>query len=95
LSLGVHVFVSDRPRMRPAVVPIVRNASLRGIPPAPTPEIPHISSVVAWSPQRKALILENLDREMTDGYASPGLYWALASPLDSQPTKVRLRLPTP
>jgi hypothetical protein len=43
--------------------------------------------VVTWSPQRQTLLLEHLDEEITNGFASPGLYWGL--------TKVLLRPPTP
>ena len=96
MSLGLHVIVSDQPRMHSAVVPIVHNVHpLDGVPSPPSSGFPLISAVPAWSPQRKALILEHLDAEMSNGYASPELYWALAPPSAPQPTKVRLRPPTP
>jgi hypothetical protein len=96
LSLGVHVLVTDRPKLRTAVVPIVRNTPLPdNTPPAPPPSIPLVSSVVMWSPQRKVLIFDHLDEELTNGLASPGLYWALAPTPPPQPTKVRLRPPAP
>jgi hypothetical protein len=87
LSLGIHVAVSDRPKMRSAVVPLVRNTPPVGTIPPNSPSIPLHSSVVTWSPQRQTLLLEYLDEEITNGFASPGLYWGL--------TKVRLRPPTP
>jgi hypothetical protein len=96
MSLGIHVLVSDQPRMRSAVVPIVRNTPpIEGVPSSPSSGIPLIYAVPAWSPQRKALILEHLDAQLSNGYASPDLYWALAPPTAPQPTKVRLRPPTP
>lgn len=87
LSLGTHVAVSDRPKMRSAVVPLVRNTPPAGTIPPNSPSIPFIPSVVTWSPQRQVLLLEHLDEEITNGFASPGLYW--------ERTKVLLRPPTP
>jgi hypothetical protein len=87
LSLGIHVAVSDRPKTRSAVVPLVRNTLLDGNIPPNSPSIPPVSSVVAWSAQRQALVLEHLDEEITTGFASPGLYWGHS--------KVLLRPPTP
>jgi hypothetical protein len=95
LSLGIHVVISDRPKMRSAVVPLVRNTILGGNPSSHSPSIPHIASVVTWSPQRQTLLLEHLDEEITNGSASSGLYWGAAPPGAPQSTKVRLRPETP
>ncbi|HVG62385.1 MAG TPA: hypothetical protein VNA24_27730 [Hyalangium sp.] len=95
LPLGTHVTVPDRPKMRSGVVPLVRNTLPAGTIPPNSPSIPLNSSVVTWSPQRQALLLETLDEENTNNFASPGLYWEVTSPSDPQPTKVRLRPPTP
>lgn len=96
ISLGLHVLVADRPKLRTAVVPLVRNTPPPGnTSPVAPPDIPLVYSVVMWSPQRKALILDHLDHEMTNGLASPGLYWALAPAPASQATKVRIRPPAP
>ncbi len=96
LSLGFQVvFISAHPRTRPAAVPLVRNAPpSSNFPSIPTSEIPAVTSMARWSPQRKALVLEHLDEAMTGGSASPTLYWGPASPSASQPTKVFLRPPT-
>lgn len=95
LSLGIHVAVSDRPGTRSAVVPLVYNTLLSGNVPANPPSIPPVYSVVTWSPQRQALLLEHLDEEIANGYASPGLYWGMAPPGAPGPTKVCLRPPSP
>lgn len=95
LSLGTHVAVADRSRMRSVVVPLFRNTPPLGTIPPGSPSIPFITSMATWSPQRQAILLEHLDEEITNGSASPGLYWGEAPPSASQPTKVRLRPPAP
>jgi hypothetical protein len=87
LSLGIHAAVSDRPKFRSAVVPLVSNALLDGNIPPNSPTIPPVSSVVTWSAQSQALVLDHLEEEITNGSASPELYWGQ--------TKVLLRPPTP
>jgi hypothetical protein len=87
LALGIHTSLFERPLLRSAAVPVLRNIS-------PSQDIPQAFSVVTWSSQRKMLLLEHLDAEVADALASPTLFWGkLSSTPAVTPTRVRLRPP--
>jgi hypothetical protein len=96
LTLGIHVFVFTAARLRNSVVPLVHNAPhVSSFPIQPQAEFPSTYSLVTWSPQRKALVLEHLDEVLTSGYASTSLYWGFVPPSPSSAMRARIRLPTP
>jgi hypothetical protein len=89
LSPGPSLSFIDRSLKRNAAVPVLRET-------VSSADAAPLSVVVSWSPERKVLLLEHLDAEVSEPYASPSLYWGrqLVTPA-AQPLKVRLRSPPP
>jgi hypothetical protein len=88
ISLGPNATVFERPMKRWEAVPLVRNV-------ATDSDIPVLTAVVAWSPQRKAVLLEHYDASLGGAFASRAFYWGSSSGTSATTTRIRLRPPTP
>ena len=89
VSLGAHVRLVFPPMASPSVVPVIvadQSGSFSG----------SLTAVAVWSPERRAILFEHLDAEVSELHASPTFYWG--NTLQSAPyqfTKIRLRPQAP
>lgn len=88
ISLGPNATILLQPMKRWEAIPLVRNLSTGS-------NIPALMEAIAWSPQRKVLLLEHYDSSMAIALASRTFYWGVNSGGSVNDTRIRLRPPTP
>ena len=85
VSLGVHLRLLFPPLLSPSNVPVVvaeQGASYSG----------QLTAVATWSAERRAILFEHLDPEVTEPHASPAFYWGgVFQATSNEVSRVRLR----
>jgi hypothetical protein len=82
VTLGLHTRMFLPPLVRPSTVPLVFTQQT-------VPLQPATFAVVRWSAQRRVLVFEYLDGEVSTPHASPGFYWG---PLPQAPVRTKILL---
>jgi hypothetical protein len=89
MNLGANLRFIDQPLHRSTAVPLVRGSTT-----AVQPNF--VTTVAAWSAEHRRILLERLDSEIIEAYASPSFYWGRVPPLTTATsTHLRIRPSTP